>query len=367
MDINTEEQKREEFRRILFELAESRVDLKAKRDRSAMYQRLENLYYIPNDTNKYFRHFYSDIFQVVAQIHQKDKPGDISTLGLNIDQIHKGYRPLNKCKSTNETIDITDCLKKLYDHVSLDIARIDYTIATNRKYSGEEDIIELRSKTAAMQLESQKLANQLKESQSQLETVEKKLDSSQKEYISILGIFSSVVLVFTAGVAFSTSVLENIAESSIYRTVFITLLIGLVLIDAISLLFYHVEKLVHNKNKYNIMPIIIINVVILLLMGVNLLAWRFGAVEHRNVKLSDQYQSSATETTSTKTEDTFAVPSVSFCLYILHIHPPGNIFTDGLFTDLIRAVGDAQSAVYNIAVINIVIAAYLFGGFFCAA
>ena len=45
------------------------------------------------------------------------------------------------------------------------------------------------------------------------------MESSQREYIAILGIFAAVVLAFTGGIAFSTSVLNNVAKASIYRTV----------------------------------------------------------------------------------------------------------------------------------------------------
>lgn len=45
MDIIKEEQQRQEFRNILFELAESQLSLKEKSDRSKIYQRLEKLYY----------------------------------------------------------------------------------------------------------------------------------------------------------------------------------------------------------------------------------------------------------------------------------------------------------------------------------
>ncbi len=58
----------------------------------------------------------------------------------------------------------------------------------------------------------------------------------QKEYITILGIFASIVLAFTGGIVFSSSVLENIHKSSIYRISIIAFIIGLVFFNLIWLL-----------------------------------------------------------------------------------------------------------------------------------
>lgn len=110
MDIIREEQQRDEFRGILLELSQSQLSLKEKGDRSKIYQRLEKLYY-SSDSKEGFRHFYSDIFAVLTQIQSETKQG---------------------------SIDIRDSIRKLYDHVSLDIARIQYSDGTYRKISGNE-------------------------------------------------------------------------------------------------------------------------------------------------------------------------------------------------------------------------------------
>jgi len=55
----------------------------------------------------------------------------------------------------------------------------------------------------------------------------------EKEYISILGIFASIILAFVGGLTFSTSVLTNIDKASIYRQVIISCIIGIVFFDLI--------------------------------------------------------------------------------------------------------------------------------------
>ena len=83
--------------------------------------------------------------------------------------------------------------------------------------------------------------------------VETELGKQQREYISILGIFAAVVLAFIGGIAFSTSVLNNINTASVYRILVVSLIIGLVLINILFGLFYYVDRLVNGlqENRKN--------------------------------------------------------------------------------------------------------------------
>ena len=58
--------------------------------------------------------------------------------------------------------------------------------------------------------------------------VQERQEDMQKEYITILGIFAAIVLAFTGGIVFSSSVLENIDKPSIYRISLMAFIIGLV-------------------------------------------------------------------------------------------------------------------------------------------
>ena len=97
MDLTKEQAQREEFCKILFELAKNQEMLQDKSTRYAMYKRLEALYYSPNKEDRY-RHFYSDIFTVLTQIQQapNQNQGDINILGQNLSLIRAGYNPQNR-------------------------------------------------------------------------------------------------------------------------------------------------------------------------------------------------------------------------------------------------------------------------------
>ena len=253
-----------------------------------MYKRLEQLYYCP-DQNSRFRHFYSDIFSVLTQINRDSSLGSIDVLGQNLGLIRNGYQSLNTDENGNP-IDISNSLRKLYDHVSLDIARITYSEAQDREAVGTE-IQEQVSATQTQVEELQQSIKQAETAQKEIEANHKDLESeirsSQKEYIAILGIFAAVVLSFTGGITFSTAVFNNIHKVSIYRISFVTLLIGYILVNVLFGLFYYIHRLVKGPNEKNLKPILIINVIFVLLLGVLVFAWKSGFVEKRNINLRE--------------------------------------------------------------------------------
>lgn len=297
MDISREKKQRNEFCNILFTLAKSQELLQDAGERSAMYKRLEALYYSKDDEEK-FRHFYSDIFSVLTQLQLDSTLGDMNILGQNLMMIRAGYQPQNK-DDAGKLIDIRDNIRKLYDHVSLDMARIMYSDAADRKISGEESISELQSQVTQAKVEIENIRkehvnvkkeqeNTRKEQENikrEQENTEAKINSQQREYIAILGIFSAVVLTFVGGIAFSTSVLENIAQASVYRILIVTLIIGVVLVNSFFGMFYYVNALISKEKR--IRPLWITNIVLLLLIVGVVVAWFLGTVEQRNEKIDN--------------------------------------------------------------------------------
>ena len=277
MDLANQEKQRNEFRNILFDLSESQEILKEKFDRSKIYRRLEALYH-PSAGEESFRHFYSDIFSVLTTVKQGDKPGSIDVLGQNLAEIRKGYRAINTDQDGN-VIDISDKINKLYNHVSLDIARLGYSDAADWKLSQESNLANIRVQISEM-------VSAQEDIKKQAENVKDSLDNAQREYIAILGIFAAVVLAFTGGIAFSTSVLQNFHVSSFYRISVVTLTIGLVLANLLYGLFYYIDRLVNKNAKSNIAPLWITNLVFVVLIIAIVAAWCLGLVEKRDARMN---------------------------------------------------------------------------------
>ena len=265
MDIKTQEEQRKEFKNILQELASSDSYLSEAAARSFIYQRLEALYH-----NHEFRHFYSDIFDVVSQLNNNNIRGSTEFLAQNIATIRSGYHSQNY-DGDGELIDIGKSINKLYDHLNLEIGRLNY-FSTSKEAAERLSLVDGRIKD---------LNQSVSESS-------KSLKRQQAEYITILGIFASIVLAFTGGMAFSTSVLNNIASTDVYRIIIITLLIGLILCNVVFGLFYFLGSII--KEKASIKPLVLSNSIILAILIFTLLAWSDGLIEKRNLKVTNILQ-----------------------------------------------------------------------------
>ena len=275
---NMESVQDKELKSLLVSLAKSQELLKENSDREEIYQQLEKIYCNPNKNEEKYRHFYSDIFIILTQIVQGDYPeADIVVLGENIRFIYDHYSDYKE--KTCSTVDIGDNIRKLYDHVSLDIARIRYSETLYRKMAGAEEVADLKGRYGLIEQKITKAEKRIK-------SVKNKLGEVQKEYIVILGIFSSIVITFVAGMAFSTSIIGNIDKASIYRLTFIVALVGLGLFNLVNLLLTFIHRITNDNtagDSKEILGIDRINKVIWTIIGVDCIAWaiywmRFGAL-----------------------------------------------------------------------------------------
>nr|WP_314806812.1 hypothetical protein [uncultured Selenomonas sp.] len=268
-----------QMRDVLVLLASSLDVLQEAHKRNEVYRKLETIYYNPNKNVTGYRHFYSDIFIILMKIKNGEYKGtDIDTLAVNIKFIYENYADYKK--ETGSKVDIGNNIRKLYDHVSLDILRIQYSEQLYRKTAGIEALTDLRNRSI---LAEKKIEN-IEKLEKRIKSMKKTLGAIQKQYITILGIFSSVVITFVAGMTFSTSVLGNIDKASIYRLVFIISLVGLGFFNLVYLLLTFIHRVANEDTKSeskNVLNIADVNKVIFAIMVIDFLAWliywvRFG-------------------------------------------------------------------------------------------
>ena len=72
----------------------------------------------------------------------------------------------------------------------------------------------------------------------------------EKEYITILGIFAAVVLAFVGTFTFSTSVLNNVTNTNVYKLCVIAVVIGLVFYNLVALLIDFLRD-INGKNEHS--------------------------------------------------------------------------------------------------------------------
>ena len=224
-----EQERRDKLINLLFELSQSQDIFREKEKRSGIFLELEQIYYIQG-SDEYFRHFYSDIFSTLTQIDSDDNQGSLDVLAVNMQAIKDGYQAVNYDGS--KLIDISKAIIKLYDHTNLEVARINYTKQLNNVTKSD-----LASTKELLQKQKEEFDNAKSETEmirntlgEETDKANKRIEDSQKqmqnEYVTILGIFAAIVLAFTGGMTFSSSVLNNISKASVYRLSLISFIIG---------------------------------------------------------------------------------------------------------------------------------------------
>lgn len=298
MDKYFDNERREKLKEVLCELAKADSFLRDAGRRRDFYLQFEQIYYIGKQER--FRHYYSDIFGLLVEINSDDSlnNGDINVLGENLSFLVRGYKAIN-LDSDGNLIDINDSLSKLYDHVSLDIARIRYS-------NSGDDRISLKPQFADMAEKLSETESKLKSLSVETDKLKNDLSKAQTDYIAILGIFASVVLAFVGGLTFSTSVLQNISNASIYRLLLVVSILGTVFIVVIHLMFYYVGKL-SGRLSGNDTPhsyFWIAYVVLALIIAAVIFGWHHGWVENRNERIENRYIETIQTTSAADTPDT---------------------------------------------------------------
>lgn len=232
------------------------------------------------------RHKYHEItLYIVDKFQNTEEDEAISILLTNLEETMKHVETKCNCKSgqTNSScyfIDPPDfncvhrgedeCyiyknllkkLVKLHDHISLEFTRLSDIRSYNKRT--QKTLYELDKQQVEL---SKKIRNK-----------EKKIDGMEKNYITILGIFASIVLAFTGGIAFSTSVLENINAISPYRLSAVVIGLAFTLINVIYILVWFICKL--NKDDQNVKYprfMLAINIILILGMIITLALWILG-------------------------------------------------------------------------------------------
>lgn len=195
-----------------------------------------------------FRHLYSRLFGVVSSI-QGDSNLDTTVLAGNIENIY--HKVVEKAGQSGSGVneEFRSHMEKLYDHVNLDISRLTYT---------ERIVGEVNQKYSVTRTELLRLGETAK--------------NMQRDYVTILGIFAAIILAFVAGITFSTSVLSNIDKVSIYRLVFVMLMIALLLFNLLNMLLEFVER-VSGRASLGTAHIKDINTMIFLLLIIDIIWW----------------------------------------------------------------------------------------------
>ena len=182
-------------------------------------------------------------------------------------------------------------INKLIDHIQLEIQRIRYINDTLQKSTLDAFIALHNEQTSQLKELYESTASEVEVVKSSAKEMEEKVKNSEKEYISILGIFSAVVLSFNGGMLFSSSVLENISNGSIFRVTLISLILGIILVNVIHLLILFIINMtrLEAERKWTYPKfMIIINVILCSMVVLVCLCW-FVDIHYLATKFRDRF------------------------------------------------------------------------------
>ena len=221
--------------------------------------------------NEQFRHEYSSVSGKIKELNAIEMDGEkVYALEFLLENMNSVYD--YACKEQKRYL---KNLFKLKDHIGLEAGRISlvdqlkWQIATGNESievqlkrmddlskdigkqidDSTELIGDLREAEKVNEENIEKSKDNLDELLTLSENMKEKVESIHRDSITILGIFASIVLTFSGGMIFSTSVLENIGNASAYRIIIIALIIGFVLLNSIIALIMYIGKIVRVKRE----------------------------------------------------------------------------------------------------------------------
>lgn len=172
--------------------------------------------------NKEGRHSYSEVSTLLLSINE-DKHAYFYDNMKSILKILDENDKKNNTKFKSKAI-------KLEDHIKLELLRV----------SNIKKVDQLKEK---IDNETVTYENKFKELRNVYSKQKEDIDGLNSQIISVIGIFSAIVITFFGGINFIESVLNSINKVSKYRLVFAILITGFVMFNTIFMLLNFISKL----------------------------------------------------------------------------------------------------------------------------
>lgn len=203
--------------------------------------------------------YYNVSAEIYAHWDMEEK--QLSNLTSNIESLKSIVHGYDNCGQYVKAIKGID---SLYDHIMLEIVRItDHKKSLDRineiinnfkqesKDSFEKQDISLIQTIA--QFENRfgetddlffKQNSEINEISRRAKKLKKKVNNVYSQFVSILGIFTAIVIVFFGGVSVFSDVLTNIHQAEWYQIGFGVSVVGIIMFDIIFMFLYILSKLI---------------------------------------------------------------------------------------------------------------------------
>lgn len=193
-------------------------------------------YYINNK-----RHKYSEVSSYLMEAD------DIDYLLENLRKIQDRFGEHSEIQSEN--------VFKLIDHITLELNRTKYNRKdfnetqahyTNQALNQASTVIN-QAMNVLRKEQSQKMDLEADEFRKETTFLKEKVEDSYSQFVSILGIFSAVVLVFFGGMTAFNALFANMHKIGRFKLVFAASLIGLIIFNLVFMFLYVLAKLLKRE------------------------------------------------------------------------------------------------------------------------
>lgn len=171
------------------------------------------------------RHFYSDISLYSYNCTDEDLDYLIKNIEILLDYYLEGNR--DKSDDFENDINLLNNLKKLMDHIKLEIHR---RAEVEKKIKSES----IRTLNTQMSKVTKLLEDGIDE---RINSVDKKIEKMNIESITVLSIFSAIIMTLFGGFSFYGQALENINKSTLPAIYKVVIIISLAMINIFYILF----------------------------------------------------------------------------------------------------------------------------------
>lgn len=258
------ENKETKLYQILMLLSKNKIDPeKIKED-------LKDLYDI-KDGEASYRHLYSDVFSKIVMIDEKSNSKDVGDEEYSLASLNDNLKNLYKSmESDQEGISDKNILKdnkallksvkKLYDHVALDIARLDYLTKVTQETRDEI----LKSATKIFQAKKD-LKNNIDDTNQKIEKVKSDLKNHR---FDVMGITTLVLTAFTM-VSVNLTVFSGVVSNNIPLNKIILLfsLLNAIIISSVFCIYSIIRKVHGDINALILYIIIFLDIVFIGCLG----------------------------------------------------------------------------------------------------
>lgn len=186
-----------------------------------------------NDKTDVYRHPYNIVLRTLAKLKASGAdPESLNHLSEKIRSClaysHQKYHQ-NKTEASNR---LRNCLYKLWDHIALDVFRINQMEMLHSDYN---DLIS-------------GFTDKIQNCRTDIDSLNKNIEKSKLDVVAILGIFAAIIIGFVAPMVFSSQLLANLKDTPAGKIMIASAVCGFVAISLFYMVYLILENIVF-KNR----------------------------------------------------------------------------------------------------------------------